>query len=161
MVETYLQLTLLLLVANGAPVIATRLLGARGSWPVDFGLTLPDGQPLLGSSCTFRGWAAAIGTTAAAAWLISLEAATGLMIGALAMAGDMASGFIKRRLGMPPGSMALGLDQVPESLLPLLWARASFALGWRDVAALTLSFLVLELLLSRILYRLRLRARPY
>lgn len=161
MLETYLQLTFLLLVANGAPVVAKNLLGARWTWPVDFGLTLPDGQRLFGSSCTFRGWAAALAATPIAAWLLGLEALTGLAIGALAMAGDMLSGFIKRRLGMPPGSMALGLDQIPESLFPLLWARAPFALGWGDVAALTLIFLVLELLLSRILYRFHLRSHPY
>jgi CDP-2,3-bis-(O-geranylgeranyl)-sn-glycerol synthase len=158
---TYLQLTLLLLVANGAPVVAKNLLGARWTWPVDFGLTLPDGQRLFGSSCTFRGWVAALAATAVAAWLLGLEALTGLAIGALAMTGDMLSSFIKRRLGMPPGSMALGLDQIPESLFPLLWARAPFALGWGDVAALTLIFLVLELLLSRILYRFHLRSHPY
>jgi CDP-2,3-bis-(O-geranylgeranyl)-sn-glycerol synthase len=158
---TYLQLTLLLLVANGAPVVAKNLLGARWTWPVDFVLTLPDGQRLFGSSCTFRGWVAALAATAVAAWLLGLEALTGLAIGALAMTGDMLSSFIKRRLGMPPGSMALGLDQIPESLFPLLWARAPFALGWGDVAALTLIFLVLELLLSRILYRFHLRSHPY
>lgn len=161
MLLTYLQLTLLLLVANGAPVLAKDLLGERWNWPVDLGLHLPDGQRLFGSSCTWRGWVASLSSTAVTAWVFDLGVPDGLAIGALAMAGDMFSGFVKRRLGMAPGSMALGLDQIPESLLPLLWLRQAFSLGWGDVAALTLIFLVLELLLSRLLYRLQLRTHPY
>jgi hypothetical protein len=38
----------------------------------------------------------------------------------MAMLGDLFSGFVKRRLGMGPSDKALGLDYVPESLLPLL-----------------------------------------
>jgi hypothetical protein len=158
---THLQLILLLLVANGAPLLAGRLFGERGARRVDFGLDLRDGQPLFGASCTWRGVAAAVVACAATAWLLGLGVLTGIAIGTLAMAGDLASSLLKRRLRMPAGSMAFGLDQVPEALFPLLWAKGPFALGWGDVAGLTLVFLVLELLLSRLLYRLKLRPRPY
>ena len=77
------------------------------------------------------------------------------------MAGDLLSSFAKRRLGRPSSSQALGLDQVPESLLPLLACRVPLGLGWLDVAVLVGVFLVGELLVSRLLYRLHIRDRPY
>jgi CDP-2,3-bis-(O-geranylgeranyl)-sn-glycerol synthase len=157
----HLQLTLLLLVANGAPVLAKRLLGARGAWPVDLGLSLPDGRRVLGDSCTFRGWAAAALAAGAAAAVMGLPVLLGVEIGLLAMAGDAASGFAKRRMGLAPGTMALGLDQIPESLLPLLRVRERFALGWLDVLVLVAVFFVAELVLSRLAYRWGLRDRPY
>jgi CDP-2,3-bis-(O-geranylgeranyl)-sn-glycerol synthase len=157
----HLQLTLLLLVANGAPVLAKRLLGRRWAWPVDLGLSLADGRRVLGDSCTFRGWIAAAAATALAAGLLGLSPAFGAALGLLAMAGDAASGFLKRRMGLAPGAMALGLDQIPESLLPLLWARQRLDLGWWDLLALVAAFCVLELLLSRLAYRWGLRDRPY
>jgi len=60
--------------------------------------------------------------------------------------------FVKRRLGLAPSSQAVGLDQIPESLLPLT------AL---DVAVATTLFFAGELLLSRLLYRWHVRDRPY
>jgi CDP-2,3-bis-(O-geranylgeranyl)-sn-glycerol synthase len=77
------------------------------------------------------------------------------------MAGDILSSFVKRRLGRPPSSLATGLDQVPESLLPLLACRNPLSLTAADIiAGIAISFIG-ELLLSRVLYKLRLRDRPY
>lgn len=42
------QLLLLLLVANGAPILAHKLLGETGSCPLDGGVKAWDGRPLLG-----------------------------------------------------------------------------------------------------------------
>jgi CDP-2,3-bis-(O-geranylgeranyl)-sn-glycerol synthase len=156
-----IKLILLLLAANGAPLIAYDLLKQRWAYPVDGGLRLPDGRRLLGGSCTWRGWLVSAVVTAATAALLGLTAATGLLMALLAMAGDTLSSFIKRRLGRPPGSMALGLDQIPEALFPLLGVRGQFALQIPDITLLVAVFMVLELLLSRILYKLRLRKQPY
>jgi hypothetical protein len=49
------------------------------------------------------------------------------------MAGDLFSSFLKRRLNLPPSSPALGLDQVPESLFPLLACRYSLPLTPIDI----------------------------
>jgi CDP-2,3-bis-(O-geranylgeranyl)-sn-glycerol synthase len=62
---------------------------------------------------------------------------------------------------LPPSSQAWGLDQIPEVLLPAWVARAWFDLGVLDVAAIVLVFFVLEVVLSKLLYRLKLRDRPY
>jgi CDP-2,3-bis-(O-geranylgeranyl)-sn-glycerol synthase len=76
------------------------------------------------------------------------------------MLGDLTSSFIKRRLGRPPSSQALLLDQVPESLFPLLVFRERLGLAAWDIAVVVLAFFVLDLLLSRLLYKLHLRDQP-
>jgi CDP-2,3-bis-(O-geranylgeranyl)-sn-glycerol synthase len=159
MLET--KLLFLLLVANGAPIITYDLLKQRWAFPVDGGLRLWDGRRLFGQSCTLRGWASSAIATTAFAIVLGLPAKTGLSIALLAMAGDTFSSFIKRRLNRSPGSMALGLDQIPESLLPLLGVRQQFGVPLVTVALLVAGFVVLELLLSRLLYKLRLRKTPY
>jgi len=55
-----LQSLILVSTANTAPVALARLLGARFARPIDGGLVLRDGHPLLGRSKTWRGLAAAI-----------------------------------------------------------------------------------------------------
>ncbi len=156
-----LQLLVLLTLANGAPVIAKRVLGRRCAWPLDGGRSFIDGRPLFGASKTLRGVAASILVTALAAPLAGLDMRIGALVAVTAMAGDLMSSFLKRRLKLPPSSQALGLDQVPESLLPLLACRGALSLSALDIAAGVVLFFVGELLLSRLLYRLHIRDRPY
>ena len=156
-----LKVLLLLMVANGAPILVHRLLGRRFAWPVDGGRRWRDGRPVLGESKTWRGLAAAIAATSAAAPLLGLTVTVGLLAGAGAMLGDLFSSFAKRRMGIESSGFAPGLDQVPESLLPSLMVMPAVGLGAVDVLLLVAAFLVLELLLSRVLYRLRIRKRPY
>lgn len=156
-----LQSLLLIMLANGAPVVAKRCLGARLAYSLDGGVQLPDGQPLFGSSKTFRGVAAAVVVTAAAAPLLETSATVGALIAALAMLGDLISSFIKRRLKLPPSSQAIGLDQVPESLVPLLVCRNLLGLTVGDVAICVAIFWIGELAVSRLLYALHVRDRPY
>jgi CDP-2,3-bis-(O-geranylgeranyl)-sn-glycerol synthase len=156
-----LQLMVLLTVANGAPVIAARLTGRHLQFPLDFGATLNDGSPLFGKSKTIRGIVAAILLTAVAAVLVGLDWKIGAAIASAAMAGDLFSSFVKRRLGLPPSSRATGLDQIPESLLPLLACLHALPLSALDIAICVSVFLVGEIILSRPLYRLHLRDRPY
>jgi hypothetical protein len=158
---TYAILLLLLLTANAAPVLAYDLLSARAAWPVDLGQRLPDGRRLLGDSCTYRGWVASLVATPVAAWVLGTPMTLGLKIAAFAMIGDALSSFVKRRLGRAPGTMVLGLDQLPESLLPLLAVREAFGLAWLDLILLPALFLLAELALSRLAYYLGLRNRPY
>jgi CDP-diglyceride synthetase len=113
-----LQGLILISAANGAPVLFARLLGARFARPIDGGIVLRDGRPLPGRSKTWRGLAAAVLLAACAAVLMSLPWQLGALAAASAMAGDCLSSFIKRRFGLEPSSMTLGLDQVPESLFP-------------------------------------------
>jgi len=155
------QALILLVLANGSPIIATRIFGRTFSRPLDGNAKFVDGRPLLGASKTIRGIIVALLVTALAAPLLGLEFHIGLLIGATAMAGDLFSSFLKRRLGLPPSSRAIGLDQIPESLFPLLACHSALSLSVTDIAAGCAIFFVGELLLSRLFFRLRLRDRPY
>jgi CDP-2,3-bis-(O-geranylgeranyl)-sn-glycerol synthase len=155
------QLLLLLGIANGTPVFATRLLRERFAWPLDGGLRFLDGRPLLGPSKTVRGLVLALLMTTLLAPLLALDWTIGLTVGACAMLGDVVSSFCKRRLGRPASSQALGLDQIPESLLPLLGVQHRLGLQAWDIGLLIGAFVALELLLSRLLHRLGIRDQPY
>lgn len=155
------QLLLLVLIANGAPVIARLLLGRRWGRPLDGGRLCFDGRPWLGPSKTIRGVLAALLCTAVVAVLLGLSASLGLQVAAGAMLGDVLSSFTKRRFGLPSSSMALGLDQIPEVLIPVLLVRSQLGITWAWVAGLVVAFVVLELVLSRILFALNIRRRPF
>ncbi len=99
--------------------------------------------------------------TPLAAVALGLPWSTGLTVAAGAMAGDLLSSFVKRRLTIEPSGKARGLDQIPESLLPLLAVRDRYGLGWGDIALLVAVFFVLEMTISPLLYRLGIRKRPY
>ena len=156
-----LQLLLLIIVANGTPIILRDLMHARFDAPLDGGKNFFDGQRLLGDSKTWRGVIGSILMTAFAAWLIGVPAVTGAGIGVLAMCGDIVASFCKRRLRLASSSMAPLLDQVPESLLPAWVLMPQFALDEAAVLILTGLFIVFELSASVILYRLGIRKRPY
>jgi hypothetical protein len=62
---------------------------------------------------------------------------------------------------MSDSSQFTGLDQIPESLLPLLVCMFLLPLTLIDVAITTTIFFVGALVLSRILFKLNIRDRPY
>lgn len=161
MPESSLPILFLLFVANGAPIVLRKLMGARLGWAVDWGCRWLDGRPLFGPSKTWRGVAGAVLFTAVATAGLGWGWGLGLAFGGLAMAGDLFSSFVKRRLGIASSGMAMGLDQIPEALLPLLGLRGHWQLDLRDAVWLSLAFLVLELLASRVLFWLHIRNRPY
>jgi len=155
------QLLLLVVVANAIPVFAKQLLGPRTAWPLDGGMTLSDGQPLLGASKTIRGVVLSILLTPVIALLLGLSWQVGLVVALSAMAGDLVSSFLKRRMGLRPSSQAIGLDQIPESLLPLLAARWLLPVTIVDVLVGTALFVVGNLVGSRFLLKLNLWDKPY
>ena len=155
------KLIVLLSIANGSPVFAKKIFGGRFSWPVDGGCAFVDGRPLFGSAKTIRGVLFSVVLATAAAPLLGLEAANGALVGSMAMAGDLFSSFVKRRLNFPPSSRAMGLDQIPESLFPLLAWRAWLPLGTIDILICVSVFLVGQVVLSPILYRIGVRDQPF
>jgi hypothetical protein len=156
-----LKLLLLLAVANGAPVLAKKAGGCTLGQPLDAGLRFIDGRPLFGPAKTVRGVLVSISATAAIAPLIGIAWWLGALIGATAMAGDLLSSFIKRRLDWPPSSRATGLDHIPESLLPLLACQHALMLTAADIGIVVGGFFAGAVVLSRLLYRLGLRDEPY
>lgn len=155
------QLLVLLALANGAPLIAKRLFGSALAFPLDNGITLEDGQPLFGRSKTIRGIALSIALTTLGAPWTGLPSTAGLLVSAMAMIGDLLSSFVKRRMKLAPSSMALALDQIPESLLPAIAARWVLPVSVLDIIFVTGLFFVGELVASRVLFALNIRDRPY
>ena len=160
-ISPILQVMLLLAMANGAPVVTKKIFGSRLDVPLDFGAKFFDGRPVFGSSKTIRGIVAAILATTAFAPLIGLDLTIGAIVAGTAMVGDLFSSFVKRRLKLPPSSQALGLDQIPESLLPLLACREALSLTVAGIAIGVGIFFAGELVLSRLLFRVHLRDEPY
>lgn len=158
---TLAQLLILLSLANGSPVIAKRILGGAYATPIDGNIRFVDGRPLLGPSKTIRGIVVSLLATGLAAPLIGLQIEIGLLVATTAMAGDLLSSFFKRRFGFASSSKAIGLDQVPEALFPLLACRSALSLSSIDIVSGCVIFFIGELLLSRLFFRLRLRDRPY
>ncbi|HEY8063250.1 MAG TPA: CDP-archaeol synthase [Methylosinus sp.] len=156
-----LRLLLLLIVANGAPILGKRMLGAAFACPVDGGARFFDGRPLLGASKTWRGVALAILAATLCAPLVGLPASLGARLGAFAMAGDLFSSFVKRRLGLAASSRAPGLDQIPEALAPLLAIASPAALGVAEIIIVTGLFFFGSQALSRLMFDLRVRERPF
>jgi CDP-diglyceride synthetase len=152
---------LLLGVANGAPIFARRIFQQRFSTPLDNGWHFVDGRPLFGPAKTLRGIIVSVAATAAASPLVGFSWVTGAGLASAAMLGDLLSSFTKRRLNRPPHSQALGLDQIPESLLPLLLLHRALGLNLWDMLGIVVAFIILELWLSRLLFRLHIRERPY
>jgi CDP-diglyceride synthetase len=152
---------ILISAANMAPVGLNLLLSDRYSAPIDAGLAWRDGRRLLGPSKTWRGLAIGILFPACLSPLIGFSWLVGISAGAAAMAGDCLSSFLKRRLGFKSSDMALGLDQIPEALLPAISLRTYVQLSVVDIGAIVLIFSVGALALSPVFFRLGLRKRPY
>ena len=156
-----IHLLLLIIIANGAPVVLSALMGKRLDSAIDCGFRLPDNKPVLGSSKTWRGVIGAIVFTSIGAVLLGYSVPVGTQIALYAVLGDIISSFIKRRMGMAPSSMAPLIDQVPESLLPALMLMDSFELDYQSIIILVCLFIVIELLLSLVFFKLGIRKRPY
>lgn len=155
------QALVLLVAANGAPVITAKAFGNRLAKPMDNGLGLSDSYRLFGNSKTWRGLFSAVFFTTAVAILFGIQPLTGVLFGTLTMAGDLLASFIKRRLGYVESSRARGLDTVPESLLPLCLLKDPLALNLIDIILIAGLFFLIEEFVSPVLYRLHVRNRPY
>lgn len=152
---------LLAAVANGTPILTKWVLGDRWAQSLDGGVLLWDGAPLLGRSKTIRGLVLAVVMTALASSLMGLQLTTGAIAGAAAMVGDLISSFTKRRLGLPPSSRAPGLDQIPEVFLPLVTIAGRLGLSVVDITVGVVVFWIGEMILSRLLFAMKIRDRPY
>lgn len=156
-----LKLLLLLFVANGAPVVAKDVLKHRFQAPLDGGSKLIDGEPVLGHSKTIRGIVCSLLATTIVAPLLGLPWVIGFVVSGAAMLGDVLSSFIKRRLKLSASSQAVGIDQLPESLLPLLACVPLLALSLADIAIVVCAFVICEIVFSKVLFKLHIRDRPY
>ncbi len=157
-----IKVLLLISVANSAPLFAKRyIFKDHADHPIDNGIRLWDGQFLFGPTKTIEGLISSATTTVVASYVMGLGIYAGMILSSGAMAGDLASSFVKRRLGLPPSSKATGLDQIPEALLPSLLAASILPLAAGDIAMIVGLFLCGEMILSWALYRIGVREQPY
>lgn len=161
MLETFIELLVMLLATNGAPILTARIFQMHGARPLDLGRQLRDRRPIFGRSKTWRGVTAALVMSCALSMLFGYGIWFGLVFGVLVMIGDLISSFIKRRIGLESSDQCMGLDQLPESLLPSAYAVGVLGVGWWWAPLLALAFMLLEVLISRPLFWLNIRKRPY
>lgn len=137
---------LLLFAANSGAWLAARIPGIRvAALPLDFGFIASDGERLLGSHKTWRGLIAGTLAGALVAPLTGVHPMVGAGVGSTSLVGDALSSGIKRRLRLPPGTDAPGLDQLPEALIPILLFSASLRLGAGEIALAAILFLAANL----------------
>lgn len=150
-----ITLVVLLLVANGAPLLAGHWLHSRCfcaiQRPIDGGYCCRDGHRLLGKSKTWQGLLSALLITTIAAAILKFPLPAALLLALLAMAGDLISSFIKRRLHCRSGLNVPGLDQLPESLLPMLGVSLLLPLSPLQVILPVLLFILIHILLTECL----------
>ncbi|MBY6033989.1 CDP-archaeol synthase [Marinobacter daepoensis] len=156
-----LELYVMLVLANGSPVVVARMLHHRGNCPIDGGRLWMDGRPLLGSSKTWRGLFSGVVTCALFAFWTGLGWLFGAFFGFLALLGDMVSSFIKRRMGLASSARAVWLDQLPEALLPMALAWCWLELPLWEALAVALLFALSNMLFSPLFFRLGIRKQPH
>ena len=110
--------------ANAAPVIF------GGGLPLDAGRTFLDGKPIFGSHKTVRGFFAGliVGTLVGFSGQFMLpgeqSAVLGFTLSLGALVGDLIDSFIKRRVGLSPGSPVPLADQLDFVFGALLFSLA-------------------------------------
>jgi CDP-2,3-bis-(O-geranylgeranyl)-sn-glycerol synthase len=139
----------LLVAANATPVLSTRLLGKHLDTPVDALLGHRSRSPLFGAHKTWRGLASGALACTALGALLPSGAWVGLGFGLVALGGDLASSFVKRRMRWPAGHSAPLLDQLPESLLPLILFADALALTHAQIFGTAVLFTLLDLATER------------
>jgi len=152
---------ILLGIANFSPILARAAFKKRLSFPVDFDVRLGESGPLFGPHKTWRGLFSSVVATGMAAYFTPVGALVGMKLAVFSMAGDLLPSFIKRRSGFTSGKKVLFLDQVPESLLPLVLLKADLAISWMDIVVIVLLFYLGDVSLSPILFRFHIRRNPH
>lgn len=119
--EIIIRVIVFLVLVNCLPVVTHMVLQERWRYPLDGGCTWRDGKPLLGKNKSVRGVIVGIAGGTAAYGLLMQPWWVAATASLLTMAGDLTSSFIKRRMGHPKGRSVFPLDQIFESLLPVLF----------------------------------------
>ncbi len=145
-----LRILLVVVAANLAPPVLAHYLENRFDRPLDGGRRLADGRPLFGPNKTVRGVVGGVLAAGLAGQLVGFGLLPGLVAGVLAMLGDLATSWLKRRLGLASGGTAPGLDQLLEGLLPIAYLGLAFDLRWPAGTTLLLGFGLLAYAGSRL-----------
>ncbi|MEM4255394.1 MAG: CDP-2,3-bis-(O-geranylgeranyl)-sn-glycerol synthase [Candidatus Norongarragalinales archaeon] len=159
-------------ISNGAPVVF------GGGATVDFGMKFFDGKRVFGDSKTVRGLVSGIVAGTLAGAIVALlfpfmpwfsvedKIILAFFASAGAMAGDLLGSFVKRRLGLAPGSQYFLLDQLLFLVVALLFIAYSqpvvFKLlnGWDVLWLLVLTYF-LHLFFNWLAHKMQLKKVPW
>ncbi len=150
-----------LFLVNSLPPLVSVFLGDRYGFAVDGGKMWLDGRPIFGSHKTIRGIAAGVAggilffPLLGVSWWVAGGAAL------LAMCGDLVSSFIKRRSTKASGEEVVFLDQIFESLFPLLFLNQYLILNLLQNFAILLLFIVTAFWSSRLWLHITMRPLPH
>jgi len=150
MSSAYLQALALLIAANAAPVVLSKLMRERTGTPLDFGCVLPDGERLFGDHKTWRGLFFGIVASTLVSGVLGLAAWIGAGFAAASLIGDALSSAVKRRMHLKPGTEIPGLDQIGEALLPLVLFAGELSLQYSSIAGVTVAFILLDMAVTRL-----------
>lgn len=139
-IGTTFGILLFLYVVNCLPVLAHLVLGDKLRFPVDGGILWLDKKPLFGPHKTIRGIAVSIFGGMGACFLLGMSWWQGGAAAVFAMAGDLTSSFIKRRLNVPFGGDTFPLDHVLESLFPVLFLASFLPFSWTQLILIVVLF---------------------
>lgn len=149
--ESVFSALFFLLAINGTPFLAQLVFAERLNWPVDGGKCWRDGRRLLGDHKTFRGLFVSLSIGTLFGPIIGLTWIQGAIAAFLAMAGDLITSFVKRRMSAPPGEPIFGFDQLIESMFPISFLiHLQFLVLWQGSLTLLL-FITVAFLASRFL----------
>ncbi|MBK8970432.1 MAG: CDP-archaeol synthase [Hahellaceae bacterium] len=109
-------------------------------------------DPGLGKSKTWRGVLASVCAGGVLGLVIDWGAGAGVIFAGCVMLGDLVSSFTKRRLNMVSSAKATFLDQVPESLLPLIYAVSALGYDATTAGLALVGFFVFETQISPLLF---------
>jgi len=150
--------------ANAVPVLA------GGGQPMDFGKSFFDGKPVLGKNKTFKGFffGLAIGVAVGVVeWILfRYPFLFGVLSPLGALFGDLAGAFLKRRLGITPGSLLPVVDQIDFVVGALLFSLPFFTLPltityWELAVAVIIITPPIHLLTNFLAYKLKLKENPW
>ncbi len=145
--------------ANAAPVVF------GGGKPLDLGKPFVNGRPIFGSNKTFKGFFSGLAVGAAISCiggvLFRYDVLLGVTISLGALLGDLIGSFVKRRLGMAPGSPLPIVDQLDFVAGALLLSLAISPPSL--IVALTIVAITppIHLLTNWIAYALGLKEKPW
>lgn len=146
--------------ANAVPVVF-----GKGQ-PLDFGRTFKDGRPVFGSHKTVRGFIAGLIIGSLVGWgesfiFQSYNPFLGIFLSIGALTGDLAGAFLKRRIGLSPGSFFPLVDQIDFVIGALLF---SFLLEPPTISMILiiLAFTIpIHLLTNLLAYLLHAKSKPW
>jgi len=148
--------------ANAAPVV----LG--GGPPLDMGKKFLNGRRIFGDGKTARGFVGGLIVGTIVGLLQSVARAPlreylllGFLLALGALLGDLASSFVKRRLGIERGGAAPGLDQLSFIVAALILASPVKVPSWQVIAVILIITPPIHLATNFIGYKLGLKSRPY